>query len=112
MRHEVIGTISSILKALDPGVSSQTDAGSFVVVINPTACARIVTSHALDLGWAPNREEPHEPFNPHDVIHEAHLNSFVQKDLAHALALPCSGSKICLAGWRKAVSANNSRRTY
>lgn len=81
--HEVIGTISSILKALDYGVSSQSDAGSLVVVFNPTTSQEL-WEHALDLGFSPNPEKPHEPFNPHDVIHEAHLTNFVQKDLAHA----------------------------
>ena len=81
--HEVIGAIQTILRALEHGVNTQTDAGSLVVVINP-GTSQDLFERALDLGFLPNPERPHEPFNPHDVIHEASLTSFVQKDLVRA----------------------------
>lgn len=81
--HEVIGTIKDIIKALDNGVNTQVDSGSLVVVVNP-ATSQELLEQALDLGFVPNPGEPHEPFNPHDVIHEAHLTSFLQKDLVQS----------------------------
>ena len=81
--HEVIGAIQNILRALERGENTQTDAGSLVVVINP-GTSQDLFERALDLGFLPNPDKPHEPFNPHDVLHEANLTSFVQKDLARA----------------------------
>lgn len=81
--HEVIGTIKDILKALDTRTNTQVASGSLVVVVNPTTSQELL-EQALDLGFVPSPEKPHEPFNPHDVIHEAHLTSFLQKDLVHA----------------------------
>ena len=81
--HEVIGAIQNILRVLEHGVNTQTDAGPLVVVINPRS-SQDLYERALNLGFLPNRERPHEPFNPHDVCHEANLTNFMQKDLVSA----------------------------
>ena len=81
--HEVIGAVKNILRALEHGVNTGTDAGSLVVVINPGTC-QDVYERALDLGFLPNPEKPHDPFNPHDILHAANLTRFVRRDLVRA----------------------------
>ena len=93
--HEVLGTITNILKALEHGVNSQADTGSLVLVINP-ATSQELLEHALDLGFIPNPEKHHEPFNPHDVIHESYLTNFIQKDLARAQLYAVPRANYCL----------------
>ena len=76
--YEVIGAIQRILRALEHGVTTRADAGSLVVVLNPGTSQNLL-ERALDLGFSPNPEKPHDPFNPHDALHVANLTNFVQR---------------------------------
>ena len=81
--HEVIKAIQNILRALEYGLNSRADAGPLVVVINP-GTSQSLLERVLDLGFLPNPEKAHDPFNPNDVLHQANLTSFIRKDLTHA----------------------------
>ena len=81
--YEVITTIQDILRALEHRARSRSGAGPLVLVINPWAVYNLL-DEALDAGFVPNPDEPHEAFNPNNVRHVANLGSFLRRDLDRA----------------------------
>ena len=107
--HEVITTIQDIRRALEHRVRSPPGAAPLVLVIDPKT-AHGLLDDALGVGFVPNPDEPHEPFNPNDVHHVANLSSFVRKDLdrAQLYAVP-RASYYLLVGARLSVRITQFR---
>ncbi len=81
--YEVLAAVDDVLRALDRGGSVDTDARPLVVVVNAATSPELV-ERAVEFGFVPNPDRPHDAFNPRDLVHSANLTHYLQEDLAHA----------------------------
>ena len=88
---EVTTAISDVTRALETGSDVSADPRPLVVVI--TTSTRDIIDRAVELGFVPNPERPHDAFNPQDVLHWAHLTTFIQEDLTSAQLYAVGGAR-------------------